>query len=604
MQAIILAAGMGKSLRELTKEQAKCMIEVSGVSLIERMLHELEELPLERIVVVVGFQKEKLVSFIETLNIKKPIVFVENENYETTNNIYSLYCAREYLAEDDSLLLESDSILEKSVLEGILQNANQRVAVVARPRRWMNGAFVSLDKDLRVEAFITADNYRYAQQGDYYKTANIAKFDKEFLVKCYIPYLQAYCSAWTNNSQYESILKVIPLQDKMLIHAHILKDELWYAINDIQDIDIAESIFAKGEEKLRLYMKRYGGYWRYPKMLDYCYIVNPYFPNERFMDEMKANFDVLVRDYPSGMGVNSLLAAKYFGLRSEQIVVGNGTAELIKSFMEQMKGKVGMIYPTFEEYPNRLKKEQIVPFPALTEDFMYNVDDLMNYYDDKDVEAVIVVNPDNPSGHFIIKDDLIRMAAWAEKKGCQLVVDESFVDFADCEESQTLLEQEILDKFTTLIVLKSISKSFGVPGLRLGILATQNTKLIEYIKKDVAIWNINSFAEYYMQIIEKYKEDYEMAMDMFRESRKRYIEKLNQIKQLRIFPTQANYVLCEVQGGMTSTTLADKLLNEHNILIKDLSKKEGFKGKHYIRLSVKDDKENDQMICALRSVFQ
>ena len=166
-----------------------------------------------------------------------------------------------------------------------------------------------------------------------------------------------------------------------MIKALELTDERWYEINDIQDLDIAESIFATGEEKLNRYMRRFGGYWRYPRMLDFCYLVNPFFPNERFMDEMKANFDTLVRQYPSG--------------------VGNGTAELIKSLMENLEGRIGMIYPTFEEYPHRKKEEDILPFPGMGEDFAYNVDSLMRFYEEKEIAAVILINPDNPSGHFI-----------------------------------------------------------------------------------------------------------------------------------------------------------------------------------------------------------
>ena len=388
-----------------------------------------------------------------------------------------------------------------------------------------------------------------------------------------------------------------------MIKALELTDERWYEINDIQDLDIAESIFATGEEKLNRYMRRFGGYWRYPRMLDFCYLVNPFFPNERFMDEMKANFDTLVRQYPSGMGVNSLLAGKYFGLRAENICVGNGTAELIKSLMENLEGRIGMIYPTFEEYPHRKKEEDILPFPGMGEDFAYNVDSLMRFYEEKEIAAVILINPDNPSGHFIPREDILRMAGWAQKKGCRLIVDESFVDFAETEVSNSLLEQELIDSHPSLIVLKSISKSFGVPGLRLGVLATADRELVAFMKKDVAIWNINSFAEYYMQIIEKYKADYEDAMVRFMDVRRRYMRKLKKISQLKVYPSQANYVLCRIESGCTATRLADILLNRHNILIKDLSTKTGFEGGNYIRLAVKTDEENDAMVAALQEVL-
>ena len=317
---------------------------------------------------------------------------------------------------------------------------------------------------------------------------------------------------------------------------------------------------------------------------------------------MRTNFETLIREYPSGMGVNSLLAAKYYELKPEQICVGNGTAELIKSLMENFSGKIGLIYPTFEEYPHRKSEEQLEPFWVIQEDFSYTVDDIMAYYEGREVEAIVLVNPDNPSGHYIERGDILRLEEWARARGRLVIVDESFVDFADLP-AQTLLEEETLLAHPNLIVLKSISKSFGVPGLRLGVLAAADEALIAGMKKDLSIWNINSFAEYYMQIIEKYKEDYEEAMARFKEVRRRYVEKLEGIPALRVFPSQANYVMCRVERGYPTRRLAEILLNRYNILIKDLSTKEGLKGGNYIRLSVKTDEENDTMVRALKELL-
>ena len=603
MQAIILAAGMGRRLRELTADRTKCMVTVGGVSLIERMLSELDQAGLSRIVIVTGYQGDRLEEFVRTLNIRTEIRFIRNAEYEETNNIYSLSLAKEYLLEEDTLLLESDSIFEEAVLKKILEHPYPCLALVAKPESWMDGAVVSLDEEGNISSFVSTKNFRYENMKEYYKTANIYKFSREFLRKEYVPFLEAYASAWGHTRYYESALKVIAFQERPVIKALELTDEKWYEINDIQDLDIAESIFATGEDKLNRYLRRFGGYWRYPRMLDFCYLVNPFFPNERFMDEMKANFDTLVRQYPSGMAVNSLLAGKYFGLKAENICVGNGTAELIKSLMENLEGKIGMIYPTFEEYPHRKKEEDIVPFPGMGEDFAYNVDSLMKFYQDQDVAAVVLINPDNPSGHFIPREDILRMADWAEEKGCRLIVDESFVDFAETETPNSLLEQKLIEAHPALIVLKSISKSFGVPGLRLGILAAADKEMIAFMKKDVAIWNINSFAEYYMQIIEKYKEDYEEGLVKIRDVRRRYMRRLKKIKGLKVYPSQANYVLCRVESGCTSTRLADILLNRYNILIKDLSTKTGFEGGNYIRLAVKTDEENEKMAAALQEVL-
>ena len=196
------------------------------------------------------------------------------------------------------------------------------------------------------------------------------------------------------------------------------------------------------------------------------------------------------------MFVNSLLAAKYFGIRQEYTVVGNGAAELIKSLMEQQTGRIGVVYPTFEEYPHRLKKEQIVSYQPEDKMLRYTEEDLIRFFSDKNIESLLLINPDNPSGNFIGIDGLQRLLAWSRERQIRLVVDESFVDFSDDFEHNTLLRNDTLAANPQLVVMKSISKSYGVPGLRLGVLASANKDLIAFIKKDISIWNIKCWLSF------------------------------------------------------------------------------------------------------------
>ena len=603
MQSIILAAGLGSRLGELTKECTKCMVKINGITLIERMLRQLDRYGMDRIIIVTGYKGDILKDYVQNLRINTPVVFVDNSDYRHTNNIYSLWLTREFLEEMDSLVLESDMIFEDRVIEKMLAVDNGCGTFVARPRPWMDGSIVKLDKDNNIVYFVDDEEVKRIDPSYYHKIVSIYKFKKRYVSEKYMTYLNEYVKKNKDNNLYESLLKVIDLDVEKKIPAEILDEEQWYEINDIQDMDIAESMFADGNEKVRKYLQRYGGYWRYPAMRDFCYLVNPYFPNERFMNEMKSNFDVLVREYPSGMAVNSLLAGHFFGVRTENICVGNGTAELIKSLMENISGNIGMVYPTFEEYPHRKKDVEVIPYYVVDKDFNYSVDDIMSYYEGKDISAIVLVNPDNPSGHFISKKDILRLEDWCRSKGRKLIVDESFIDFVEDDEWHTLLDMEVLLNHPSLIVLKSISKSFGVAGLRLGVIATADTDLIAFMKKDVAIWNINSFAEYYLQIIEKYRDDYYEAMEKFKEVRRRYLDKLSKIKGFKVYPSQANYVMCHIENSVTSTELADILLNRYNVLIKNLASKEGLNKGNYVRLSVKSDEENDYIVNALMEIF-
>lgn len=602
MQAVILAAGMGKRLKELTQNNTKCMVKVNGVTLIDRMLSQIDKHHLSRIVIVIGYEGQKLIDYISTLGIETPIYYVNNPIYDKTNNIYSLALAKDWLLKDDTMLFESDLIFEDSVLEAIISDPRETLALVDKYESWMDGTCVKLADDDSIEAFIPGKRFKFNEIKDYYKTVNIYKFSRHFSQTHYVPFLDAYQSALGENEYYEQVLRVITMLDDPEIKALRLNGQQWYEIDDIQDLDIAESIFTPDEdEKVKLLQGRYGGYWRYPKLLDFCYLVNPYFPTEKMKDELRANFDILLTQYPSGMRVNSLLAAKNFNIHQENILVGNGAAELIKSLMSLVKGKVGFIRPTFDEYPNRYGVEESVYYIPEKKDYLYSADDIIRFFDKKEIDNIVLVNPDNPTGNYIPKADLLRLVEWSKNKGIRFVVDESFVDFSD-EEDSTLIVQDIISANPHLFVMKSISKSYGVPGLRLGVLVSGDTEMIGKMKKDVAIWNINSFGEFYMQIEEKYKKDYQAGLRRIRAERARFQEELSKIRGIRVIPSQANYVMVEVDASINPKELLKKLLIRHNLLIKELTTKTN--GRNYLRMAVRTEEDNDILIDALREELE
>lgn len=604
MQAIILAAGMGRRLGEFTQHDTKAMLKVNGVRLIDRMLLHLKQLPLSRVVIVIGYEGKHLRDYVSEQYPDMRIEFVENKIFDKTNNIYSLWLAREYLSDEDSILLESDLIFDDTVLKKAFESPYQACALVSKYEAWMDGTMVRINDENDIVNFIPKKDFKYTDINTYYKTVNIYKFSRDFIVNHYLPFLEAYIKVLGENEYYEQVLRVMTLIDGSGIKALEISSKRWYEIDDIQDLRIAETIFADPESRLKKIQSSYGGYWRYPGILDFCYLVNPYFPTPRLVDEIKSNFDVLLRQYPSGMGVNSMLAGKYFGIRQDYIAVGNGAAELIKSVMENSIGRIGMIYPTFEEYPNRIQDDRIIKFFPDNRDFSYTAKDLMDFFGSSDITTLLIVNPDNPSGNLIPMDSILELLDWSSQKGIRLLIDESFIDFADNAENMTLLSNSMLTDFPNLCIVKSISKSYGVPGLRLGIIASSDTPLISGIKKDVSIWNINSFAEFYMQIYGKYENDYIHSCDKFRTERELFFKELSQINGIRVIPSQANYFLCELNDELSSHELTLKLLSDYNILIKDCSSKKGFNtGKDYIRIAIRDRNDNHRLCEALLKIY-
>lgn len=593
---------MGRRLGEYTKDNTKCMVPVNGVPLIDRLLGQLSRLKLDRVVIVVGYEGGKLVKHIGELYTDLNIEFVENPVYSRTNNIYSLWLAKDYLQQDDTILVESDLIFDDVLLSMLIDNPFPNLALVSKYETWMDGTMVRIDSDCNIVNFVPKDAFDYSNAGKYYKTVNIYKFSKEFSTRKYVPFLEAYTKAVGNNEYYENVLRIISFLNSSDLKALPVTNAKWYEIDDKQDLDIAEALFAEEKDIIRKYYGRFGGFWRFPKMLDFCYLVNPYFGESRIVEEMKANFGTLVLEYPSGLKVNTLLASKCWGVKEDYIVPGNGAAELIKELMGILPGTLGIVRPTFEEYPNRRSTEDLVTFIPDRPDYRYTADDLKDFFGRNHADNILVINPDNPSGNFIPANDLLSLAEWCGERGTRLIVDESFVDFSDGYVHNTLLHDRILEEYPHLVVLKSISKSYGVPGIRLGILCSADMELMASIRKSLSIWNINSFAEFFMQIFTKYEKDYHRACTRFAEERDRFGRELSGIPFLHVMPSQANYFLCRILPPYTAGGLVLTMLKRFDILTRDCSTKAGLDGGQYMRIAVRSREDNDRLLAAFRQL--
>ncbi len=598
MQAVILAAGIGRRLGDITREIPKCMIEINGKTLIESSISNLYRAGIKRIIMVVGHGKEKLINHVkEKFSDKIDFVFIENKDYRETNNIYSLYLARDLLTEDDTVLLESDLIYDFSIIDRLLRDEREVLAVVDKYKSWMDGTVVKVDEEDNITAFIPKEFFDYKEIDEYYKTVNIYKFSKEFMKEVYLPFLKAYIEVFGKKEYYELVLRVISALERANIKALKLNGERWYEIDTVQDIKNAECIFSDTPEiKLNNIKERYGGYWRFPYLKDFCYLVNPYFPPPKMIEEIKTYFNDLLCQYPSGQNTQNLLASLMFNVKENYITAGNGASELIKALASNIKGKIGIVFPTFDEYPARFKDVEAL-FPV-REDLSYGIEELEHLL--KKCEILLLINPDNPRGNYIPLNDVLTLLDLAKDKGKTVIIDESFIDFSREGERGSLLKNEILERFPNLVVVKSIGKTYGIPGLRLGVIATADRNITEKVRKDLPIWNINSIAEFFLQIINKYKDSYKEACERIKKEREWLYKKLNSISFLRVLPSEANYFMCEVKDKFSSKELVLKLF-ERNILIKDLSGKKGIKG-NFVRIAIRGREDNKILIDALKEL--
>lgn len=599
MQALMLAAGMGKRLGRFTSGQTKCMVQVGGKTLLEHAAEALRRAGIRKLILVTGYAGDKLEAYARQTLTDFELVFVDNPDYAVTNNIYSLYLAREEFMKDDTILLESDLIYDGDLIRRLVEDPRKDMVTVAKYESWMDGTVTLLDEDGVIREFVEKKDFRFDRAENYYKTVNIYKFSKDFAERLYIPFLHAYIRAYGMNQYYELVLKTLTRTPGAQMHAFEVGSMKWYEIDDAQDLDIANTLFAPDSERLHAYEYHFGGFWRFPALKDFCYLVNPYFPPKKLVDQMKYFFEPLLTQYPSGMRIQKLLANKIFGVKEDYLLVGNGAAELINTLGRILQGPTALPIPAFNEYVRCFPHCDIRPILSAESNFAFDLPALRAAARDND--NLILINPDNPSGAFLNKEELLELLDIAKAAGTRCIIDESFVDFAEPDLRYSLLSDEILQRYPGLVVIKSISKSYGVPGLRLGIAASADEELIAQMKELGPIWNINSFAEYYLQIYSLYAATYADACDRIAQQRQKMLQELSRFPFLQVFPSQANYILCRCKG-IGSKDLANRLLRDNDLLIKDLSGKKGFDGGDFIRIAVRDEADNEALYEALRRI--
>ena len=602
MQAIILAAGMGKRLGALTQNNTKCMVKVNGVSLIERMLFQLSRLKsckLTKIIIVIGYEGNKLRNYVSTLDIDIPVEYVENPIYESTNNIYSLWLAKEHLLQDDTLLLESDLIFDDAVVEKLLENPYPSLCLVSKYESWMDGTVVQLNSDCKIEKFIPNTEFRYEDANSYYKTVNIYKFSKSFSSSHYVPFLEAYCKALGNNEYYEQVLRVITFLDRPEIKALPLAGEPWYEIDDVQDLDIAESIFCSPSERLKRVASRKGGYWRYPGMHNYSVPTNPFFPSQRLLAEIKSNFERLICQVSSSLDVCNLLVGKLFALKKEYVCAANSTFELLDCCISLSQKKIGMLSATHAYGGKLCDCSRLVAFADSDVGYRFSVSDIMDFFADKDIDSLIIQNPGATWCKCFSLEDMLGLCQWVQAKGIRLIVDETFLDMVSNDSANSLMTNSIIESCHDLVVVKSLSDSYGVPGVNLSMLASSDENLLHTVHSRFGEVGLNSFAEFILQIFGKYEKIYKGACTQLAEERDRFIDRLKEVDFLQVLDNGGRMVLCKLLKPTSGLIVAEKLLNEYNIFVKTYNEAEG---DGHISMAINTPQMNDMLIDALKSI--
>ena len=598
-KAIVLAAGVGDRLRPFTDRLPKCLVPVNGVPILVNTLSHLADSGVEEAVIVVGYLKEKIFDRVGGRFQGMKITYVESERYATTNNIYSLWLAREHL-NDDVLLIEADVFFEREVIDRLLRAGgdNQAVAAVAPHQPWMSGTVVQLNGDDCIEAIIGS-----GQQGaefdfsDTYKTVNIYRFGGCFLQEHFLPHLDATIASGNVHGYYEMVLCDVCSQNGPALTAVRCGDLSWIEIDNQDDLAAASYQFASPEERHEYITGLHGDYWRYD-FVDHSLLYNLHYPPEALLNGISNRLREVVLNYPGAQDVLARLMGTLIGQPPESIVVGNGASELIKVICGRLKRRLIVPVPSFNEWVNAAPEGLVTESSIRPPSFQLDVERFARDVVDSGADTAIVVNPNNPTSIAVPKDDLLWLVERLAERDVLVIVDESFIDFTENRRDGTM-ETET-GRYQNLAVIKSLSKCYGIGGLRLGYLLSEDSEFTGAVREEVPIWNINGFAEMFLRLAPHYRRQFDLSCQLVRADCDRFYQRLSGIPGLTVYRPDANFVFCRLPDDAPSgPELARRLFIKHNILVKHCAGKTMPEADRYIRIASRTDEENRTLAEAL-----
>jgi histidinol-phosphate/aromatic aminotransferase/cobyric acid decarboxylase-like protein len=344
------------------------------------------------------------------------------------------------------------------------------------------------------------------------------------------------------------------------------------------------------------------GYEKAKDIVDFCFIANPYYPTREMLDDLQRNLPNLIKSYPSSNPLTSQKnLADVLHVDPEHLIIGNGATELIALIDMTLIDRIAVPIPTFGEYIEKMKDHRDAELYPLDPESGYTLrlEDYLAWVHQRKLESLLIINPGNPTGQFIPLEEMVEFLQRARDLEL-VIVDESFIDFSG-DPIPSLLP--LADRFTNLLIVRSMSKHCGVPGLRLGYCYSSNLFVLNRLRRFVPTWNLNTLAQYFLSLLPPTDAAYH-------EGRKRLIadvrslyETLRTISNLQVYPTGANFVLFKIQNGMTATELQSRLLADHQMYVRDCSNKLGMDAFH-IRVASQGREKDARLVEALRTLVR
>ena len=344
----------------------------------------------------------------------------------------------------------------------------------------------------------------------------------------------------------------------------------------------------------------HGGYWRHG-FIDHAYLYNLYFPPPRFFDLLTTQIRELTLNYPVSQRVLAELVGNIIDQPAQGIVVGNGAAELIKIVSAHISNTLIVPVPSFNEYADAAPAGKVVEFPLDYPSFQLDIDKFAEHAARCKADVAVVVTPNNPTSLLVPKSDLIRLLGLLAEFDCMLIVDESFIDFTS-EPEQTSLEKDIA-QYSNLAIFKSMSKAYGICGLRIGYMLTANAAFADQVRKGLSIWNLNGFAETFLREAPGYRDEFQSSCAKVKIDRDHFYQQLCSIEEMFVYSPQANYIFCRVPDhGPSGPEVTRRLFVEHHIYIKHCEGKTMPDADRYVRIASRSPSENKNLVKVLGEI--
>ena len=344
--------------------------------------------------------------------------------------------------------------------------------------------------------------------------------------------------------------------------------------------------------------------------VDACFLSNPY-ASKLFFEFLKQDFkkqkkfQELIQYYPSQNAIIAQLVAQHLDISPQNIFLGNGAIEVIQAVIHNfVRRKMLVNIPTFSSYYEFAKDPIEIIYHQLNkhDNFTLDIEKYLKLVQQEQPDTVVLINPNNPDGSYLQFRDMAYLIKQL-KDVDNVIVDESFIHFAIEKDEKIKSTLKLINEFDNLIVIKSMSKDFGIAGIRAGY-GVMNAEKVNYLLKNGYLWNLSGLAEYFFRtyVQDDFQKMYEKARIKYIDLTQTFIKKLSQLDGIKVYPSQGNFVLIELLDGSNAFDCFNKLLLKHGIYTRNCSDKIGLEGE-FLRIASRTGKENKKIIKSMKDLF-